>query len=156
MRASASDAFAVIKRLGGENGWLYANALWKVRGFLDLLVGGIGMRVSRRSYTELREGDTVDFWRVEEVEEDRLLRLRAEMKLPGTAWLQYEISGVDDNECVVTQTAFYEPRGLFGFLYWYLLAVPHRFIFPGMLRALGKRAEALASKRKTTATPVVV
>jgi len=143
VKATPETVFGVIKSLGGDTGWLYADALWKIRGFLDLLIGGIGLRKTRRSYTYIRESDTIDFWRVEAVEENRLLRLRAEMKVPGKAWLQYKVKPDGPGCSIVTQTAFYEPRGLFGFLYWYLFALPHRFIFPGMLRALRRRAEAL-------------
>lgn len=141
VNASCEETFAAIKRLGGENGWYYADFLWKIRGFLDLIVGGVGMRKSRRSYTDIRPGDTIDFWRVEEVEENELLRLRAEMKVPGKAWLQYEVEPMDRHTAMLTQTAFYEPRGLFGFLYWYLLYIPHLLVFPGMLRALARQAE---------------
>ncbi len=144
IQAAPQKVFRVIKSLGGDTGWLYANILWKIRGFMDLLVGGIGLRKSRRSYTNVREGDTIDFWRVEAVEEDRLLRLRAEMKLPGTAWLQYVVQPTDNGDAsIVTQTAYYEPKGLSGLIYWYIFKIPHRFIFPGMLRELGRRAEAL-------------
>ncbi len=139
--ASAETVFDVIKGLGGENGWLYANILWRVRGFIDLLAGGIGFRKGRRSYTEIREGDAIDFWRVESVEENRFIRLRAEMKVPGKAWLQYSIKPLDVGGCLVTQTALFEPRGLVGFLYWYLFYIPHRFIFPGMFREIRIRAE---------------
>ena len=140
VNASPQEVFAVIKSLGGDNGWYFADSLWKLRGFLDMLLGGVGMRKSRRSYTDVRPGDTIDFWRVEAVEENKLLRMRAEMKVPGRAWLQYEVKPVEANQCLVTQTAFYEPRGLSGFLYWYALYIPHLVIFPGMLRALGKKA----------------
>lgn len=141
MDASPASVFAVVKGLGGKNGWLYANVLWKVRGFFDLLFGGIGFRKGRRSYTELREGDTIDFWRVESIEENRFIRLRAEMKVPGKAWLQYSIKPLEAGQSLVTQTALFEPRGLAGFLYWYLFYIPHRFIFPGMFRAIKYRAE---------------
>ena len=140
IKAPVEEVFNAIKSLGGDNGWYFADSLWKLRGFLDMLVGGIGMRKSRRSYSDVRPGDTIDFWRVEAVEHDKLLRLRAEMKLPGKAWLQYELESVERNTCILTQTAFYEPKGLFGFLYWYALYVPHLFVFPGMLKALGEQA----------------
>jgi uncharacterized protein YbjT (DUF2867 family) len=150
MRSAAKpDAlFDVICSLGGETGWLYANALWRIRGFIDLFSGGTGLRRTRRSYTQLRVGDTIDFWRIEEIEENRLLRLRAEMKVPGRAWLQYELAPATDGTTQVTQTAFYEPRGLAGFVYWYVLYLPHRLIFPGLLRALIKRAERRTSNTK--------
>lgn len=146
VQASPETVFRVIKSLGGDTGWLYADVLWKIRGLLDLLLGGIGLRKSRRSYRHLREGDTLDFWRVEAIEEGRLLRLRAEMKVPGRAWLQFELAPLRDRDTLLTQTAFFEPKGLVGFLYWYLFYLPHRFIFPGMLRALGRRAEAVGSR----------
>lgn len=141
VKAPVQVVFETVKSLGGDNGWYYADFLWKIRGFLDVVFGGVGMRKSRRSYTDVRPGDTIDFWRVEEVEENSLLRLRAEMKVPGRAWLQYEVEGINQTESVLTQTAYYEPKGLFGFLYWYALYIPHLLIFPGMLRALARRAE---------------
>jgi uncharacterized protein YbjT (DUF2867 family) len=141
--AGPDKVFSVIKGMGGETGWLYANALWKIRGLIDWLVGGVGQRRSRRSYRFIRVGDTIDFWRVEAAEKNRLLRLRAEMRLPGKAWLQYEIESTNTGGCVVTQTALFEPKGLFGLTYWYFFYLPHRFIFPGMLRALKRRAENL-------------
>ena len=140
--ASVTDVFSAVKSLGGDNGWYYADFLWKLRGFLDTMIGGVGMRKSRRSYTDVRPGDTLDFWRVEDIEENKFLRLRAEMKVPGKAWLQYNVEAIGERETLLTQTAFYEPRGLFGFLYWYALYVPHLLIFPGMLRSLAKVAEA--------------
>ena len=146
VHASASDVFSALKSQGGENGWYYADFLWKLRGSLDLLMGGVGLRKSRRSYTDLRPGDTLDFWRVEAVEENKLLRLRAEMKVPGKAWLQYELEEVSENETILSQTAFFEPKGISGFLYWYALYLPHIVIFPGMLRGLASKAEALHAK----------
>ncbi|MFK7844883.1 MAG: SDR family oxidoreductase [Rhodothermales bacterium] len=140
--ASPESVFSVIKSLGGKNGWFYANPLWTIRAVFDLVLGGVGLRKGRRSYTEVREGDTIDFWRVESIEENKSLRLRAEMKVPGKAWLQYTINRLDKKTCIVTQTALFEPRGLFGFLYWYMFYIPHRFIFPGMFREIRKRAEA--------------
>ena len=145
VNASAKTVFSVIKSLGGENGWYFADFLWKLRGFLDLVMGGVGLRKSRRSYTDLRPGDTLDFWRIEAVEENVLLRLRAEMKVPGKAWLQYELEEVSEQETIISQIAFFEPKGVSGFLYWYALYIPHIVIFPGMLRALARKAEALNS-----------
>ena len=146
VKATPAEVFSQIKRLGGDTGWLYADVLWRVRGLMDLFVGGIGLRKTRRSYGTIREGDTIDFFRVEAVDDDRLLRLRAEMKVPGKAWLQYELTELGPGTTTVTQTAFFEPKGLAGFLYWYVFYLPHRFIFPGMLRALKARAEAAAAR----------
>ncbi|HLE56867.1 MAG TPA: SDR family oxidoreductase, partial [Rhodothermia bacterium] len=152
--ADPNAVFSVVSSLGGETGWLYANALWRIRGFLDVLVGGVGSRRSRRSHKQLRVGDAVDFWRVETVEENQLLRLRAEMKIPGKAWLQYELSPVFEGRTTITQTAFYEPRGLLGAFYWYLMYLPHKFIFPGILREIARRAEnGNAANRKVHVSP---
>jgi len=138
--ASPSTAFAPIRRLGGDTGWYYANFLWRLRGFLDLLAGGVGMRRGRRDPDNLQVGDVVDFWRVEAFEPDRLLRFSAEMKMPGRAWLQYE---VDDKYggSTIRQTAIFDPVGLSGLLYWYLLFPLHKLIFAGMLRGIVYRAE---------------
>ncbi|HET9795534.1 MAG TPA: SDR family oxidoreductase [Thermoanaerobaculia bacterium] len=139
--APPSAAFDAIRRLGGERGWYYGNWLWELRGFIDLLVGGVGVRRGRRHESELEEGDAVDFWRVEKIEEDRLLRLRAEMKLPGRAWLQFETTPADGGT-EIRQTAIFDSVGLFGALYWYGLSPLHRLIFSGMLREIARRTVA--------------
>jgi len=138
--APAGAAFGTIARIGGDVGWYYADWLWRLRGALDLLVGGAGMRRARRDPDALFPGDPVDFWRVEAVERDRLLRLRAEMKVPGRAWLQFEVVGEGDRS-VVRQTAIFEPRGLAGLVYWYGLYPLHSLIFAGMLRGIAAAAE---------------
>ncbi len=143
----AHALFAAICSLGGDSGWPYANALWKIRGMIDFLMGGVGMRSARRSVRELRVGDTLDFWRVEAVEPDRVLRLRAEMKVPGRAWLEYRLETEEAGTTRIRQTALFEPRGLAGILYWYLFYIPHRFIFPGMVRELIRRARQNGSHR---------
>ncbi len=122
-----------IWRIGGKNGWYYGNLLWKLRGFVDQIFGGVGMRRGRRSDTELQTGDALDFWRVllAKKEEKRLL-LYAEMKLPGEAWLEFSI---DDNN-VLTQTATFRPLGLFGRMYWYTLLPFHGLIFNGMINKI--------------------
>lgn len=135
--SSPAAAFRPIERIGGTAGWYYANVLWRLRGFLDILAGGAGMRRGRRDPQTLHRGDAVDFWRVEEIERDRLLRLRAEMKLPGRAWLQFEVQG-DGDGSIVRQTAIFEPRGLAGLLYWYALYPIHSVIFGGMLRRIAR------------------
>ena len=138
--APAHASFDAIARIGGGVGWYYANWAWRLRGALDLLVGGAGMRRSRRDPETLFPGDPLDFWRVEAVERDRLLRLRAEMKVPGRAWLQFEVSGEGDRS-VIRQTALFEPRGLAGLAYWYALYPIHNLIFAGMLRGIATAAE---------------
>ncbi|MGD8374641.1 MAG: SDR family oxidoreductase [Acidobacteriota bacterium] len=137
---SPAQAFAPIRRIGGETGWYFGNALWRLRGFLDLLVGGVGMRRGRRSPEALQPGDTVDFWRVEEVREDRLLRLQAEMKLPGRAWLQFEVDPAPEG-AVVRQTAIFDPLGLSGLAYWYVLYPVHHVIFTRMVRNIARAGE---------------
>jgi len=133
-------AFRPIERIGGSTGWYYGDWLWRLRGLLDLLAGGAGMRRGRRHPESLRVGDAVDFWRVEAIEPSRLLRLRPEMKLPGRAWLQFEISPSAKGS-VIRQTAMFEPRGLLGLLYWYALYPVHGLIFGGMLRGIARAAE---------------
>jgi hypothetical protein len=137
-------AFAPVRRLGGTAGWYFGNALWKVRGALDLLAGGAGLRRGRRDPERLRVGEAVDFWRVEGYEEDRLLRLAAEMRLPGRAWLQFEVTPLDQGRSEIRQTAIFDPAGLLGLLYWYALYPFHALIFKGMLRAIAARAEGAA------------
>jgi len=142
VRASPERVFAEVERVGGASGWPYANALWRLRGLADRLVGGVGMRLGRRDPEHLRAGDALDFWRVEEVRRPELLRLRAEMKVPGRAWLQYE-ARPEGTGSLLIQTAFFEPKGIPGLLYWYLLYPIHALIFRGMARALAKRAQAV-------------
>lgn len=131
----ASAVFDEVSRLGGERGWLVGNWLWGVRGVLDLLFGGVGMRRGRRHPTDLRNGDVVDFWRVEAIERGRLLRLRAEMRLPGEAWLEWEITPTPTG-ARLDQRARFQPRGLWGRAYWYGVAPFHRFIFRPLARRL--------------------
>jgi uncharacterized protein YbjT (DUF2867 family) len=142
--ASPEQVFAEVERLGGNAGWPYANILWRVRGLLDRLVGGVGMRLGRRDPNHLRVGDALDFWRVEEVQRPSLLRLRAEMKVPGRAWLQYEVTPTERGSRIV-QTAFFEPKGLPGLGYWYVLYPVHGLIFRGTVRVLAERATRRAA-----------
>ena len=131
-----SVAFAPIQRIGGGAGWYKGALLWRLRGLLDLLVGGPGLRRGRRDPITVQVGDTIDFWRVETFEQDRLLRLYAEMKLPGRAWLQFEVEPDGRGGSEVTQTAIFDPAGLWGLVYWYGLWPFHSYIFGGMLRSL--------------------
>jgi uncharacterized protein YbjT (DUF2867 family) len=137
--AAPELVFAEIERMGGDAGWPYANALWRLRGLMDRAIGGVGMRLGRRDPDHLRVGDALDFWRVEEIRRPTLLRLRAEMKVPGRAWLQYEVVPVDGGSRVI-QTSFFEPKGLPGLVYWYALYPIHGVVYRGTVRALGKRA----------------
>jgi uncharacterized protein YbjT (DUF2867 family) len=140
---SPAAVFKMISRLGGRTGWLYFNWAWRLRGWVDRLVGGVGLRRGRRDPEEVRMGDAIDFWRVEAVETDQRLLLRAEMKLPGRAWLQFEALPYENAQTLLVQTAFFAPKGLAGLLYWYLLYPIHRMIFAGMIRNLAIRAQAL-------------
>ncbi len=150
IQASAGSVYGSVISLGGHNGWLYANPLWGLRALLDRLFGGVGYR-GRRCYLELRVGDPVDFWRVEEIKEYKdthLVRLRSEMKMPGKGWLQYEISPMDEQKVLIIQTAFYEPRGLMGHLYWYALYPVHKFIFSGMIQALARQVQLMEQVKR--------
>ncbi len=147
--APSPDVFRIFTGLGGERGWLYANRLWQVRGMLDRLVGGTGLRRGRRHPEDVRVGDAIDFWRVERVEPNRLLRLRAEMKLPGDAWLQFEATPLDHDQTLLGQTAYFAPKGLPGLLYWYTLYPLHRAIFSGLIRNVALQAERRAEQHAT-------
>jgi len=138
--APPSAVSRVFSGLGGRRGWLYADFLWEIRGIMDRMVGGIGTRRGRRSQDDLRIGDAVDFWRVEAYEPGRILRLRAEMKLPGRAWLQFEVAPMGAG-CTLQQTAFYEPHGAVGLLYWYAVLPFHGFIFKNMASRVVEIAE---------------
>ncbi len=141
--APAQDVFFAFARLGGARGWLYWNWSWRLRGIADRLVGGVGFRRGRRHAIEVRVGDAIDFWRVEAVEPGRLLRLRAEMKVPGRAWLQFDVEPQGADKSFLRQTAFFAPKGLSGLLYWYVLYPVHALIFSGMIHNLAEAAEQL-------------
>jgi uncharacterized protein DUF2867 len=130
---SPEQAFRPISRIGGPIGWYYGNRLWRLRGLLDLAVGGPGLRRGRRDAESVVPGDTVDFWRVEAIEPGHLLRLAAEMRLPGRAWLQFEVTP-ENGGSLVRQTALFDPVGLGGLVYWYGLWGIHQMVFAGMLR----------------------
>lgn len=134
--------FRLIEQIGGRNGWYFADWLWRLRGGLDLLVGGVGMRRGRRDPKHLRVGDVLDCWRVEAIEPHRRLRLAAEMKLPGRAWLEFEVTDNPAGGSRIRQTAEYDPIGLLGRAYWYAMYPLHRYVFAGMLRQIAARAES--------------
>jgi uncharacterized protein YbjT (DUF2867 family) len=135
----AARAFAPVRRIGGRRGWYAFNWLWRIRGFLDLLVGGVGLRRGRRDPEHVRVGDTLDFWRVEAYEPDRQLRLAAEMKVPGRAWLEFEVEPLATGS-TIRQTAIFDPVGLFGLVYWSALYPVHALVFRGMLRGIARAA----------------
>ncbi len=146
VNSSPKEAFVPIRRIGGVSGWYYANWLWQLRGWMDKLAGGVGMRRSRRDPDSLSIGDVVDCWRVEAFEPDHLLRLVAEMKLPGRACLEFEVTG-DSTGSLIRQTASFDPLGLLGRAYWYSVLPLHHFVFSGMLQGIAARiGDHLADK----------
>ncbi len=133
-------AFEPIRRIGGANGWYAWNFLWRLRGGLDLLTGGVGLRRGRPANRELRAGDSLDFWRVEAYDPPRRLRLRAEMRVPGRAWLEFEVEPAPGG-ARIRQTAIFHPSGLAGLLYWYGVYPLHALVFSRMIGAIARRAE---------------
>ncbi len=142
-------AFRAVCRLGGSNGWYAANWLWIVRGWLDRLAGGPGLRRGRRDPDTLAYGEALDFWRVTGFQPNRLLSLRAEMRLPGEALLEFRIESRSTGTCTLRQTALFQPRGLFGLLYWYAVLPFHHVVFKGMLAGLRRDACKIASGSPT-------
>ena len=139
VNADVHRTWQAVCRVGGERGWYSGELLWKVRGLLDQIVGGPGLRRGRRHPEALSIGEPVDFWRVENLDTDRLLVLHAEMRLPGEAWLEWSVESVDGGTILV-QTARFRPRGLLGRMYWYAIAPLHRLVFPGLLKGIAKDA----------------
>jgi hypothetical protein len=142
--ATPHQCINVIAALGGRTGWPAYGWLWRIRGLVDLLIGGVGMRRARPEGRPLRVGDVFDFWRVEIYEPGERLRLEAEMKLPGRAWLEFDVAATARG-ARITQTAIFDPAGLGGRLYWYLLIPAHALIFRGMLKAIARRAVTAAA-----------
>ncbi len=138
--APPADVYSVFTGLGGKRGWLYMNWAWAIRGFLDRAIGGVGVRRGRRDPDDIRVGDALDFWRVEAVDPDRMLRLRAEMKVPGKAWLEFQVTPRDDGGSLLMQTAYFAPMSLSGWLYWYGLYSVHGLIFSGLIDRIAGRA----------------
>ena len=144
--APPAAVYRVFTGLGGERGWLYMNWAWQIRGFLDKAIGGVGLRRGRRHPDDVRVGDALDFWRVEAAEEGQQLRLRAEMLVPGKAWLQFQVTSREDGASLLSQTAFFASKGLAGWLYWYALYPVHAFIFSGMIKRIAEKAAAIAGR----------
>lgn len=138
---SAAEAFAPIRRIGGSRGWYAFRWRWRLRGFMVLLVGGVGVRRGRSDPEHLRAGDSLDWWRVETYQPDHLLRPRAEMKLPGRAWLEFEVRPTRRGS-TIRQTAVFDPVGLPGLLYWYGVYPFHAAVFRGMLAGIARVARA--------------
>ncbi|CAM5681781.1 SDR family oxidoreductase [Streptomyces fumanus] len=149
--ASREDLWRVIEGIGGEHGWYSFPLAWAVRGGLDRLAGGVGLRRGRRDATRLRAGDSLDFWRVEEIERGRLLRLRAEMRVPGAAWLEMYAETDEGGRTRYRQRALFHPHGLLGHLYWWAVAPFHAVVFGGMARNIARAAAK--GERAGTAPP---
>ncbi|MEL7209156.1 MAG: DUF2867 domain-containing protein, partial [Actinomycetota bacterium] len=143
--ASAEELFDTVQGIGGDRGWYVANWLWWLRGVVDKAVGGVGLRRGRRNPDEVRVGDALDFWRVEAHDRPELLRLRAEMKLPGEAWLEWRVEP-DGAGSRLRQRALFHPRGVWGRLYWYALVPFHAVIF----KQLAERLAAAAQEHRPT------
>ncbi|MEW2219740.1 SDR family oxidoreductase [Streptomyces sp. NPDC006990] len=139
--ASPDALWRVVEGIGGENGWYSFGPLWAARGWLDRLQGGVGLRRGRRDPGRVRVGDSLDFWRVEEVRPGELLRLRAEMRLPGRAWLEMYVDRTADGRTRYRQRALFRPHGLAGHLYWWSVAPFHTVLFEGMARNIARAAE---------------
>jgi uncharacterized protein YbjT (DUF2867 family) len=141
VQTSKDDVDVVWKRIeaiGGDNGYSTATWAWELRGLADKVVGGVGLRRGRRDPNLLQVGDALDFWRVEKLERNHLLRLRAEMKMPGLAWLEFEVKPLDAGGCEVTQTATYAPKGLLGHAYWWSVWPMHGIVFPSMVKKMAR------------------
>ena len=143
IKASPQSVFAAVCRIGGGNGWYAGDVLWRIRGWMDTLVGGPGLRRGRRNSERVEFGEALDFWRVVGLDRDRSMSLLAEMKLPGTAMLKFELEPeADGRRTKLTMTAKFRPKGLFGILYWYAVVPLHDVVFGGMLKGIRKLAEA--------------
>ena len=139
--APSDELWKVVESIGGDNGWYSLPVAWAARGLLDKLVGGVGLRRGRRDPDKLLSGDALDFWRVEKIERGSFLRLRAEMKLPGLAWLEFTVTPVSEQRSTLSQRAIFFPQGLGGRLYWFAVTPLHGIVFAGMARSMGKAAE---------------
>jgi apolipoprotein D and lipocalin family protein len=139
--APPAQAFAPIRRIGGGTGWYFADALWRLRGWIDSALGGVGMPRVRRDPEDCVIGDIIDGWRVDAYEPDRLLRLSAGLKLPGRGWLEFRVDSIDGNaRSLISQTATFDPKGIAGRLYWYAVLPLHAFVFRGLLWRIAQRA----------------
>jgi hypothetical protein len=144
-----------IIRIGGRTGWYFGNALWRVRGMVDKLAGGVGLARGRRDPGKLQVGDAIDFWRVQDMEHPRLLQLQAEMKMPGEAVLEFHLKPVGSSATELTLLARFRPRGLVGLVYWFTLFPFHEWIFGGMIRAIARVADARLVSTPRRFTPKV-
>ena len=151
--APSDELWKVVESIGGDNGWYSLPVAWAARGLLDKLVGGVGLRRGRRDPNRLVTGDALDFWRVEKIERGSFLRLRAEMKLPGLAWLEFTVTPVSEEHSTLTQRAIFFPQGLGGRLYWAAVTPLHGIVFAGMAKSMGKAAEQHFADRVSVSAP---
>ena len=151
--ADPADLWRVIEGIGGEHGWYSFPLAWAVRGQLDRLLGGVGLRRGRRDPNQLYVGESLDFWRVEEITDQKLLRLRAEMKLPGAAWLEFTVESDEHGRTVFRQRALFHPRGLAGHAYWWAVAPFHSVVFGGMLKNITRAAERTSTPPRAGQQP---
>jgi len=145
--------FATVTGVGGSRGWFVANSLWTLRGVLDKLIGGVGMRRGRRHPDELRVGDALDFFRVEALEEPSLLRLRAEMKVPGDAWLEWRVTGISDTKTELRQLARFHPRGIAGRVYWWVLLPIHKVMWRKLAERMVASGQGLEADNDVSSVP---
>ncbi len=146
--ATHKEVWDCVQKIGGQQGWYHGNFLWKLRGWMDRLIGGVGLQRGRRHPSHLQVGDALDFWRVIHVVDKKRLLLFAEMKLPGKAWLEFTLSPHKNGSCDLTQTARFRPYGLWGLLYWYLVFPFHGIVFNGMLKKIAQFAETHSIKKE--------
>jgi hypothetical protein len=146
--APAASLWAVIESIGGDNGWYSMPMAWGARGAIDKLMGGVGLRRGRANQQTLRSGEALDWWRVERLDKGRFLRLRAEMKVPGRAWLELSAESVTEHTSIYRQRAIFFPRGLAGRLYWLSVLPFHGLIFPGMSRRIVAAAELISNENQ--------
>jgi hypothetical protein len=142
VEATPEQVWEIITKIGGQTGWYYANWLWRLRGCIDRLIGGVGLRRGRRHPSNIQAGDALDFWRVALIKPQQQLLLKAEMKLPGEAYLGFKVKAVNDSQTEIEQVARFVPSGLFGIVYWKLLLPLHQVIFNGMIQAIAARTYA--------------
>ena len=152
-QGSPEELWRVVESIGGDNGWYSLPVAWAARGWLDKLVGGVGLRRGRRDPDALATGEALDFWRVEEIDHGRFLRLRAEMKLPGLAWLEFTVTPDSSGGSVLHQRAIFFPHGLGGRLYWLAVMPFHGIVFTGMASAMAKKASLPSSTGGTSSLP---
>ncbi|MHC4324589.1 MAG: DUF2867 domain-containing protein [Planctomycetota bacterium] len=142
VRSKAIAVYRIFTSIGGPNGWP-CNWAWHLRALVDRLIGGVGMRKGRPDPAEIKTGDTLDFFRIVKITPGRLMRLKAEMKLPGEGWLQFEVTPHGEGRVQIMQTVFFAPKGLPGIVYWYLLYPLHCIIFAKMIRTIAKSSEQI-------------